>query len=246
MRRFEGKKVVVTGGTKGIGFFIAKAFLEEGASVTIIGRSKENGEKALKELSGDVFFYALDVSDNKAVKEFSETWIKKWGMIDVLVNNAGISKNSLFLRITEDEWDQVVDTNLKSVYNMCHAFSRNIIKNRGAAIINISSVAGGVTGGNPGQAHYAASKGAIVSLTKVLAKEFGKREVTVNCIAPGFIETEMVGFMEDDYRKKWIDFIPLKRFGTGKEVAETALFLASPAASYITGHTLIVDGGITS
>ncbi|MCH9616856.1 MAG: 3-oxoacyl-[acyl-carrier-protein] reductase FabG [Chlamydiia bacterium] len=246
MRRFEGKKVVVTGGTKGIGLAIAKEFLKEGASVAIIGRSPDNGEKALLELSGDVTFYPLDVSDHSAVKAFSEEMIKKWNTIDVLVNNAGISKNTLFLRITEADWDHVVDTNLKSVYNMCHAFSRILIKNRGSRIVNISSIAGGVMGGNPGQAHYSASKGAIVSLTKVLAREFAKREVTVNCVAPGYVETDMVGFMNEENKQKCQDMIPMGRFGQGAEVAAAVLFLASKEASYITGHTLVADGGLTS
>jgi 3-oxoacyl-[acyl-carrier protein] reductase len=246
MRRFEGKKVVVTGGTKGIGLEIAKEFLEEGASVAIIGRSPENGKKALLELSGDVTFYPLDVSDHTATKAFAQELIKKWGMIDVLVNNAGISKNTLFLRITEADWDHVVDTNLKSVYNMSHAFSRILIKNRGSRIVNISSIAGGVMGGNPGQAHYSASKGAIVSLTKVLAREFAKREVTVNCVAPGYTDTEMVDYMNEENKQKCQDMIPMGRFGKSSEVAAAVLFLAGKEASYITGHTLVVDGGLTS
>lgn len=246
MKRFEGKKVVVSGGTKGIGKAIAKHFADEGAFVVIIGRDKERGEAAAKELGENVAFTSLDVSDHKKVKEFAAAILDKWGFIDILVNNAGVSKNSLFLRITEDDWDHVVDTNLKSVYNMTSAFSRNLIKNKGARVINISSVAGGVVGGNPGQAHYGASKGAIVSFTKVLAKEFARRGVTVNCVAPGYTETDMVGFLNEENRKKCEEIIPMNRFANANEIADAVLFLASDGASYITGHTLVVDGGLTS
>jgi 3-oxoacyl-[acyl-carrier protein] reductase len=246
MKRFEGKKVIVSGATKGIGFAIAKEFLKEGASVAILGRSLETGEKALKNLEGDVFFYSLDVSDHKMVQEFSLEILEKWGGIDILVNNAGVSKNSLFIRITEDDWDHVINTNLKSVYNMSYAFSRNLIKNRNGRIINISSVAGGVLGGNPGQAHYSASKGAIVSFTKVLAKEFAKRGVTVNCVAPGYTETDMMDFLDEENKKKVESLIPMQRFANTKEIADAVLFLASDGASYITGHTLVVDGGLTA
>ncbi|MCH9621052.1 MAG: 3-oxoacyl-[acyl-carrier-protein] reductase FabG [Chlamydiia bacterium] len=246
MRRFEKKRVVVTGGTKGIGLQIVKHFLDEGATVAVLGRCPDRGNSACKQLEGDVTFYPVDVSDNKAVKEFAKKLIEKWGNIDVLINNAGVSKNSLFLRITEDDWDHVVDTNLKSVYNMTHAFSRNLIKNRGAKIVNISSIAGGVMGGNPGQAHYSASKGAIVSLTKVLAREFAKRGINCNCVAPGFTETDMVDFLDDAGKKKAEEFVPMQRFANVDEVADAVLFLASDNASYITGHTLVVDGGLTS
>jgi 3-oxoacyl-[acyl-carrier protein] reductase len=246
MKRFEGKKVVISGGTKGIGLAIAKNFLEEGAKVVILGRSLENGENALKQLSGDVFFHSLDVSDNKKVKLWSEQLLEKWGNIDILVNNAGISKNSLFLRITEDSWDETIGANLKSVYNMTHAFARNLIKNKNGRIVNISSVAGGVVGGNPGQAHYGASKGAIVSFTKVLAKEFAKRGLTVNCVAPGYTQTEMLDFLNEENKKKVEELVPMQRFADAKEIAAAVLFLASDEASYITGHTLVVDGGLTS
>lgn len=248
MKRFEGKKVVVTGGTKGIGFAIAKAFVQEGAIVTILGRSEKNGKEALSLLSplGEVCFFPVDVSSHTAVKDFCTAWIQKFDMLDILINNAGISKNSLFLRVGEEDWDLVVDTNLKSVYNVTYAFARKLLKNRGARIINISSVAGGVMGGNPGQAHYAASKGAIVAFTKTLAREFGKKGVLVNAIAPGFVETDMVEFLQEENRKKVEEVIPLKRLAKAEEIAEGALFLASPSASYITGHVLVMDGGLTS
>ncbi len=246
MRRFENKKVVISGGSKGIGKQIAKQFLEEGATVAILGRCPESGERACKELSGNVTFYSVDVSNHKKVKEFSDILLEKWGSIDILVNNAGVSKNSLLLRITEEDWDHVIDTNLKSVYNMTHAFSRNIIKNKNGRIINITSIAGGVVGGNPGQAHYGASKAAIVSFTKVVAKEFAKRGVTVNCVAPGYTETDMVDFLSEENRKKVEEMIPMQRFANANEIADAVLFLASENASYITGHTLVVDGGLTS
>lgn len=246
MKRFETKKVVITGGSKGIGLQIAKHFLNEGAKVAILGRCPERGSEVCKTLSGDVTFYSIDVSDHQKVKEFADILLEKWGSIDILVNNAGVSKNSLFMRIKEDEWDHVIGTNLKSVYNMTHAFTRSIIKNKGARIVNISSIAGGVMGGNPGQAHYGASKGAIVSLTKVLAKEFAKRGVTVNCVAPGFTDTDMVDFLNEENRKKCEELIPMQRFAGVHEIADAVLFLASEQASYITGHTLVVDGGLTS
>lgn len=246
MKKFENKNVVVTGGTKGIGLAIAKHFVEEGANVAVLGRDPATGEKALKELGENAEFYSLDVTDHTLVKNFSKEFLEKHGRIDILVNNAGMSKNTLFIRLGEEEWDQVVDTNLKSVYNMTHAFARNMIKNRGSRIVNISSIAGGVIGGNPGQAHYGASKGAIVSLTKVLAKEFARRGVTVNCVAPGFTETEMVSFLDEENKKSWENLVPMQRFGSVEEIADAVLFLASPNASYITGHTLVVDGGLTS
>jgi 3-oxoacyl-[acyl-carrier protein] reductase len=188
----------------------------------------------------------LDVSDHKQVKEFSVLLLEQWGHIDILVNNAGISKNALLLKITEEDWDHVLDTNLKSVYNMTYAFARNIIKNKGGRIVNISSIAGGVMGGNPGQAHYGASKGAIVSFTKVVAKEFARRGVTVNCVAPGYTETEMIDFLGEENKKKVEEMIPIGRCAQPKEIADAVLFLASEQASYITGHTLVVDGGMTS
>ena len=246
MKEFEGKRVVVTGGTKGIGLAIARQFVLQGASVAILGRCPKRGEKALLDLSGDVSFHSVDVSDNAQTKAFAEGYLKKWGSIDILVNNAGVSKNTLFLRLSENDWDHVIGTNLKSVYNMSHAFSRNLIKNRNGRIINLSSVAGGVVGGNPGQAHYGASKGAIVSFTKVLAKEFARRGVTVNCVAPGYTETDMVDFLDEESKEKCKNLIPMQRFANAKEIAEAVLFLASEKASYITGHTLVVDGGLTS
>ncbi len=246
MKRFENKKVIVTGGTKGIGFAIAKHFLEEGATVAILGRCSIRGEAAIKELSGDVSFYAVDVSKQREVKDFSVMLLERWGNIDILVNNAGISKNSLILRVSEEEWDQVIDTNLKSVYNMTHVFSRNIIKNKNGRIINITSIAGGVVGGNPGQAHYGASKAAIVSFTKVVAKEFAGRGVTVNCVAPGYTDTEMIDFLSEENRTKVKEMIPMKRFAHASEIADAVLFLASDKASYITGLTLVVDGGLTA
>jgi 3-oxoacyl-[acyl-carrier protein] reductase len=246
LKRFENKKVVVSGGTRGIGLAIVKEFLLEGATVAIIGRSRDRGALVLEELKGDVSFYSLDVSDHKQVKEFSVLLLEQWGHIDILVNNAGISKNALLLKITEEDWDHVLDTNLKSVYNMTYAFARNIIKNKGGRIVNISSIAGGVMGGNPGQAHYGASKGAIVSFTKVVAKEFARRGVTVNCVAPGYTETEMIDFLGEENKKKVEEMIPIGRCAQPKEIADAVLFLASEQASYITGHTLVVDGGMTS
>lgn len=246
MKRFENKKVVVSGGTRGIGLAIVKEFLLEGATVAIIGRSRDRGALVLEELKGDVRFYKVDVSDHKQVKEFSVHLLEQWGHIDILVNNAGISKNALLLKITEEDWDHVLDTNLKSVYNMTYAFARNIIKNKGGRIVNLSSIAGGVMGGNPGQAHYGASKGAIVSFTKVVAKEFARREVTVNCVAPGYTETEMIDFLGEEDKKKIKELIPIGRCAQPKEIADAVLFLASEQASYITGHTLVVDGGMTS
>ena len=247
MKEFEEKKVIVSGGARGIGFAIAKAFVEKGATVTIVGKSVENGAKALAQLSplGKVYFYQVDVSDHRAVQAFREEWVQKFSMLDILVNNAGVSKNSLFLRQTEEVWDSVVDTNLKSVYNMTYAFTRNLLKNRGSRIINISSIAGGVRGGNPGQAHYAASKAGIIGMTKTLAREFGKKGVLVNAVAPGFVDTDMTSDLDAERKMQIEQMVPVQRLGRPEEIAAGVLFLAGSAASYVTGQVLVIDGGLS-
>lgn len=247
MKRLCNKVAVITGGSRGIGKAIGALYLREGAKVILLGTSTERGEEARKELSemgGEAIFYKVDVSNFQEVQAFSERIIAEHGGIDILVNCAGVTEDKLLMKMGEEDWDKVLDTNLKSVYNMCHAFIRTMIKNRAGTIINVSSVIAFM--GNPGQTNYAASKAGMIGFTRSLAKEVASRKITVNAIAPGYIETDMTGKIPENYQKLILEQIPLGRMGQAQEIAYAALFLASEEARYITGQTLTIDGGLTA
>ncbi len=232
--------VLITGGTRGIGRAVAQRFKEVGAKVYITGTSQEKTLKVAEELG--VSGFKMDVSDREEVKKRVAEIVEVEGRIDVLVNNAGITKDSLFIRMKDEDWDRVVEVNLNGVYNVSRAVVPVMVKKRKGVIINISSVVGFT--GNVGQVNYSATKSALIGFTKSLAKELGGRGVRVNCVAPGYITTDMTKKIPEKIKSELIKSIPLRREGEPKEVADACLFLASDMASYITGTTLHVNGGL--
>ncbi|MGB0143368.1 MAG: 3-oxoacyl-[acyl-carrier-protein] reductase [Akkermansiaceae bacterium] len=247
MSKFAGKRVVITGAGRGIGLAIAKAFAKEGAKLAIISRNPTSCGTAAKEINGEVpdstRFYALDVADYDAVQETGKTIVEDLGGIDVLINNAGVTRDGLLMRMKSEDWDAVLDTNLKGAFNLVKAFQRPLMKGTDPRIINISSVIGLI--GNAGQANYAASKAGLIGLTKSIARELAGRKVTCNAIAPGFITTDMTDELSDELKLGIIAKVPLADFGLVDDIANATLFLASPDARYITGQVLAVDGGMT-
>lgn len=238
---------LVTGGTAGIGKAIALKFAEQGARVIIFGTHNERGMQTLAEIKQipeafEAEFYQVNVAQTAEVSQQIKSIIEKHGRIDVLVNNAGITKDQLLLKMNEQEWDEIMTVNAKSCYNTCHAVVRSMLKNRKGKIINMSSVIG--LTGNAGQSNYAASKAAIIGFTKALAKELASRNIHVNCIAPGFIATKMTDIMTDAQKESTLTQIPLGRIGDPQDIANAALFLASSLSDYITGQVLTVDGGM--
>lgn len=242
-----GKKAIITGGSRGIGFAIAKLFVEQGADVEIWGINIEKGEQAATELSQvlgrPVTFVSADVSNCNSVKEAIQAFLSNHGSIDILVNNAGITRDNLLMRMSEEEWSSVINTNLNSLYYLCSSVIRPMIKARSGSIINISSIVG-ITG-SPGQTNYAAAKAGIIGFSRALAKEVAARNIRVNCIAPGFIDTDMTRILNEELKSNWLKNIPMGRMGLPEEIANAALFLASSLSSYITAQVLSVDGGIT-
>lgn len=238
---------VVTGGNAGIGKAIACKLAEEGASVAILGTNRETGAAAVEEIkqsasAAHVQFYQADVSKTAVVEEVIQQILKDLGKIDILVNNAGITADQLLMKMTEDEWDRVLSINLKSCYNTCKAVIRPMMKARKGRIINISSVVG--LNGNPGQVNYAASKAGMIGFTKALAKEVAGRNILVNCIAPGFIQTKMTDGLSDAQKETILKQIPLGRMGDPMQIANGVWFLASPMTDYITGQVITIDGGM--
>ncbi|MEM8599910.1 MAG: 3-oxoacyl-[acyl-carrier-protein] reductase [Bacteroidota bacterium] len=246
MASLAGKTALVTGGTRGIGRAIVEAFAEAGAKVAFTYRSSTATAEALKadlEARGvEALAFQGDAAEMSAAEEAVKGVLDAWGQLDVLVNNAGITRDTLLIRMKEDDWDAVIETNLKSVFNFSKAVYRPMMKQRGGTILNVSSVVGVM--GNPGQANYAASKAGIIGFTKSLAKELGARGVTANVIAPGYIQTDMTAELGDTARDALMANLPLKRLGDPADIAAAAVFLASDAARYITGHVLHVDGGL--
>ena len=234
--------VLVTGGTRGIGHAIARAFVAAGATVAICGRAGATAEASAAGLGAAVRGYGCDVTDAAQVERLLETIEGELGPVDVLVNNAGITKDNLLFRIGEEEWDAVLDTNLKAAFLLTKLAARGMIKRRWGRVINITSVVG-ITG-NKGQANYAASKAGLIGFTKSVAKELASRNVLVNAVAPGYIATEMTEAISDGMKEALQAAIPLGRLGQGEDVAHAVLFLASDLASYITGQVLVVDGGM--
>ncbi|MBX7251472.1 MAG: 3-oxoacyl-[acyl-carrier-protein] reductase [Candidatus Promineofilum sp.] len=243
----EGKVAVVTGASRGIGRAIAETLAAEGASVVVNYQSNAAAAEAvvagIRERGGQALAVAADVSDMAAAEGLIRAALEAYDHIDIVVNNAGTTRDTLLLSMKEEQWDVVIDTNLKSVFNVCKAAARPMLRRKkGGRIINISSVAGIV--GQPGQTNYAASKAGIIGFSKSLAKELGSRGITVNVVAPGFVPTDLTAGLPEDLVKQTLAYIPLGRWGEAQEVAHAVAFLASDRAAYITGEVLRVDGGI--
>jgi len=248
MKLLENKVALVTGASRGIGEAIAIKFAEHGASVAFTYLSSEERAKALEaKLAGlgvKAKGYKSDAGDYKAAEQLAADVIKDFGTIDICVNNAGISKDNLLLRLTPEQWDDVMQANLKSVYNLTKQVIKPMMKARSGSIINLSSIVG--MKGNGGQSAYAASKAGIIGFTKSIAQEIGSRNIRCNAIAPGFIETDMTHYLKDGGAEKWFEKIPLGRFGKPEEVADTALFLACDMSKYMTGQVLSICGGMNT
>ena len=246
MKLLEKKTAIRTGATRGIGRGIAVEFANQGANVAFTYSSSVDAAKALEDelnaLGIKAKGYQYDAAEFDTAQELANEILKEFDSIDILVNNAGITKDNLLMRISEDDFDKVIDVNLKSVFNMTKAVIRPMMKQRSGSIINMSSVVG--LKGNAGQSNYAASKSGILGFSKSVALELGSRNIRSNVIAPGFIETEMTGKLDEATVQTWRDAIPLKRGGTPKDIANACVFLASDLSSYITGQTLSVDGGM--
>jgi 3-oxoacyl-[acyl-carrier protein] reductase len=247
MKPFENQVAIVTGAGRGIGEAIAKRFAEQGAKLAVVSRTDRNSQKtadAINALSPDAAKpYSVDVADYDAVQKIGEKILADFGRCDVLVNNAGVTRDTLIMRMGSEDWDVVLDTNLKGAFNFIRAVLRPMVKQRKGRIINISSVSGLM--GLAGQANYAASKAGLVGLTKTVARELASRNITANVVAPGFVETDMTSVLTEDVRKAALTQIPLTRFGAVDDIAAAVTFLASPEASYITGQVLAVDGGMS-
>lgn len=236
---FENKIVIVTGGSRGIGKSIAKKFASLGAKVTV---TYKNSVDTAEFDSMGIKYNQCDAADTAAVQAFADSIIKEHGKIDILVNNAGMTKDGLLMRMSEADWDSVLDTNAKGVFNFTKAVTRQMISQKQGKIVNISSVVG--LTGNAGQSNYAASKAAVIGFTKSIAKELASRNINVNCIAPGYIDTDMTSKLNDTVKQGILQSIPMKRIGDGNDIANAVMFLCSDESSYITGQTLCVDGGM--
>jgi 3-oxoacyl-[acyl-carrier protein] reductase len=237
---------IVTGAGRGIGEAIARRLARDGARVACVSRTETNAQKiaaAINETAPDTArAYAVDVADRKASTEVCEKILTEFGRVDILVNNAGLTRDGLAMRMSEEDWDLVIDTNLKGSFNFIQGVMRSMVKQRSGRIINIASVAGLM--GNAGQANYAASKAGLIGLTKTLARELASRSITVNAVAPGFITTDMTGVLPENIKTAVLAQIPLGRFGEADDIAGAVAFLAGPEGKYITGQTLTVDGGM--
>jgi len=246
MKLLEGKVAVVTGGSRGIGKGIAIKMAEHGADIAFTYASSkaraQEVEKELNALGVKAMGFQSDASSFKAAEELIANVNKHFSSIDAVVNNAGITRDGLLMRITEEQWDQVINNNLKSVFNITKNVQRTLLKQRSGSIINLSSVVG--IRGNAGQSNYAASKAGIIGFTKSIAQELGSRNIRCNAIAPGFIETEMTAELEEETMQEWIKNVPLKRAGTTEDVANAVLFLASDLSTYISGQTINVCGAM--
>lgn len=246
MKLLDGKVVLITGATRGIGKAIAEKCAEQGAHIAFTYASSAEKAKtlceALRQKGVTAEAYQSDAANFEAANKLIADVAAKFGTIDVLINNAGITRDGLLMRMSEEQWDEVMETNLKSVFNLTKAAMRTMLKARSGSIINMSSVVG--VKGNAGQANYAASKAGILGFTKSVALEIGSRNVRCNAVAPGFIETEMTGALDEAVVQQWREAIPLKRGGTPEDVANLCVFLGSDMSAYITGQTINVDGGM--
>src|SRR5881392_1205458 len=244
--RFENQVAVVTGAGRGIGHAIAVRFAKDGARVASVSRTEANAQKTADEINAAradaAKAYAVDVADQSAVQKAAEKIFEDFGRVDILVNNAGVTRDGLSMRMSMEDWDTVLNTNLKGAFNFIQAVMRPMVKQRSGRIINISSVTGLI--GNAGQTNYAASKAGLIGFTKALARELASRNITVNAVAPGFITTDMTAGLSNDIKNTIQSKIPLGKTGTPEDIASAVAFLASVEASYITGQVLCVDGGI--
>jgi len=247
MSIFSGKVVVVTGAGRGIGYAIAHAFAAEGAKVAVVSRSEGSCGKAAERINaayeGAAKAYAVDVADHEAVQALGKEIVSEFGGVNVLVNNAGVTRDGLLMRMKSEDWDTVVDTNLKGAFNMVKALQRPIMKATDPRIINIASVIGLI--GNAGQVNYSASKAGLIGFTKAIARELSGRKVCCNAVAPGFIKTDMTDVLTDEQREGVLKNVPLGELGETQDIASLVLFLASPQARYITGQVMACDGGMT-
>jgi 3-oxoacyl-[acyl-carrier protein] reductase len=245
MKQLENQIAVVTGAGRGIGRAVALKFAAEGADIVCVSRTAENSEKVavqVRALGRKAWAHAVDVADSGAVAASAEKILADCGKVDILVNNAGVTKDGLLMRMSDTDWDAVLDTNLKGAFLFTKAFTRAFVKQRAGRIINVSSIIGLI--GNAGQANYAASKAGLIGFTQSVARELGSRNITVNALAPGFIETDMTAGLSAEMKAEILKKIPLNSLGQAEDIASAALFLASPGARYITGQVLTVDGGM--
>lgn len=241
----EDKVALITGGARGIGREIAFVFAKEGANIALCDINLQQAEETAKEIKGlgkEAIAFGVDVTDSKAVQEMVDKILDKFGKIDILINNAGIARDALLIRMSEQDWDSVIAVNLKGTFNCTKAVAKVMLKQRSGRIVNIASIIGLM--GNVGQANYSASKAGIIGFTKSVAKEIASRGINVNAIAPGFIQTDMTVKLPRDIKNKMLSRIPFGRFGEPKDVANLALFLSSESSSYITGQVIQVDGGL--
>src|SRR5213595_1450430 len=245
MNQLANQIAVVTGAGRGIGRAIALKFAAEGADIVCVSRTAENSGKVANEvraLGRKAWAHAVDVAESRAVAEAGEKILAETGRVDILVNNTGITRDGLLVRMSEEDWDTVLDTNLKGAFLFTRAFARTFLRQRSGRIINVASVLGLI--GNAGQCNYASSKAALIGFTKSIARELASRGITVNALAPGFIETDMTAQLNEQARQQLLTRIPLNSFGQAEDIANAALFLASAGARYITGQVLTVDGGM--
>lgn len=245
MTQFKNKVALITGATAGIGKAISLKMAQEGAYVILIGRDPSRGEALVEQIGeNQSSFYSVDVSKSHQVKELVKNLLKEHNKIDFLINNAGITRDNLLLRISEKDWDEVMEINVKSCYNFCQSLLLSMMKAGYGKIVNISSVVG-ITG-NAGQTNYCASKAAVIGFTKALALEVAKRGICVNCIAPGFIKSQMTDILSEDQKENILSRIPMGRMGSAEEIAHAVVFLCSDASNYITGQVLTIDGGMVN
>ncbi|CUS83345.1 3-oxoacyl-[acyl-carrier-protein] reductase [Candidatus Kryptobacter tengchongensis] len=247
MSDLKNKVAIVTGGSRGIGRAIAKILASAGCDVVITYKSSaQQAQEVVSEISKSSKAMAIQADSSKFedAQRVVDEVLKNFGKIDILINNAGITKDNLLLRMSESEWDDVIETNLKGVFNFTKAVIKHMISQRSGKIINIASVVGLI--GNPGQANYAASKAGIIGFTKALAKEVASRNIQVNVVAPGYVETEMTEKLNEEQKKRLFEMIPAKRIAKPEEIAYVVKFLASPESDYITGQVIVVDGGLTA
>ena len=248
MGLLSGKVALITGGSRGIGEALVRAMAAEGADIAFTYHSSQESANKIASKASEggqkVKAYKSDAADYNQAQELIKTVMDEFSRIDILINNAGITKDTLMLRMGEEQWDQVIEVNLKSVFNLTKHALRPMLKQRAGSIINMSSVVG--VFGNAGQANYAASKAGIIGFSKSIAKEVGSRGIRCNAVAPGFIETDMTHSLSEEQQKAYIDNIPLKRLGTGKDIADTCIFLGSDMSTYVTGQVISVCGGLNT